>query len=226
MASVLAATVLSACAADLDMREEPDELSQTGPFDPDEFDDPKVFNRYYGFPPEWEEELAEEKLEEAGRQGDFEREMNFDDGTIFTRLVPPGIGREIPVQCNNKRVLRQIVDRFAWAENETWHRGFVIARIEAPRVRFVELEEDVGTIPRRYCLARAVMTNGRVHPLFYRTEEEMGFASIGDGVSFCLLGLDPWRVYDAACRVLRPPLERSLVLYELDQVEGFAYRFD
>ena len=132
-----------------------------------------------------------------------EPDGTFDDGGPFTRLAPPGINREQPVLCANKRVLRQIVDRFAWAENETWRRGFVIARIEEPRPRYYIGPRDLGTIPHRHCVARAVMTDGRSYTLYYTTEEEMGFASIGDGVNFCLAGLDPWRVHDAYCRTVR-----------------------
>ena len=31
----------------------------------------------------------------------------------------------------------------------------------------------------------------------------MGFASIGDGVEFCVSGFDRWNVYNSGCRVLR-----------------------
>jgi len=154
---------------------------------PSEFGDDDVFDRYYGAPPPPEEDGPDA----------------FDDGGIYTRLVPPGINRAEAVACANKRVLRQIVDRFAWAENETWHHGFVIARIEEPRLRYTIEPQELGTIPHRHCVARAVMTDGRAYTLYYTTEEEMGFASIGDGVSFCLLGLDPWRVHDAFCRTVR-----------------------
>jgi hypothetical protein len=127
----------------------------------------------------------------------------FEEGNIFTRLFPPGINRQEPVLCANKRVLRQIVDRFAWAENRTWHRGFVIARLENPQLRYDVPAEEVGMVPRRYCEARAVMTNGETYTVYYTTEEELGFASIGDYVDFCVLGLDPWRVHDGFCRTVR-----------------------
>ena len=127
----------------------------------------------------------------------------FDDGGPFTRLVQPGINWQEPVLCANKRVLRQIVDRFAWAENRTWHRGFVIARLENPQLRYDVPAEEVGMVPRRYCEARAVMTNGETYTVYYTTEEELGFASIGDYVDFCVLGLDPWRVHDGFCRTVR-----------------------
>ena len=132
-----------------------------------------------------------------------EPDARFDDGSIFTRLLPPGINRREPVLCANKRVLRQIVDRFAWAENETWHRGFVIARIENPGLRYDVPPEDVGMIPHRHCQARAIMTDGEAYTVYYTTEEETGFASVGDGVDFCVLGLDPWRVHDGFCRTVR-----------------------
>ena len=107
-----------------------------------------------------------------------------------------------PLACNNPRVLDRIVDRFAWAERNTWRRGFVMARIDDPRLRY-DILNGPSMIDHTHCQAEAVMTNDTVRKVYYIVEENMGLASIGTGVTFCVLGLDPWYVYDAACRTLR-----------------------
>ncbi|WP_051631120.1 hypothetical protein [Afifella pfennigii] len=107
-----------------------------------------------------------------------------------------------PSICEEPWVLNYIAKRFAWAEQNTWQRGFVINTLLNPRLSYVS-----GTAPARilaeHCTADAVMTDGTTRDVYYIVEKGMGLASIGDGVTFCVLGLDPWRVYDADCRTVR-----------------------
>ena len=104
--------------------------------------------------------------------------------------------------CADARMLARISQRFAWAERNTWQRGYEIAAIERPRLRYTVFKGP-SMIRHRHCRATAVMTNGARRALFYTVSAGMGFASIGQGVDFCLAGLDPWRVHGAACRSLR-----------------------
>ncbi len=99
-------------------------------------------------------------------------------------------------------MLDRIAERFAWAERNTWQRGYQIATIENPRLRYTVFSGP-STIRHRHCRASAVMTNGDRRTVFYTVSAGMGFASIGNGVDFCLAGLDPWRVHGAACQSLR-----------------------
>lgn len=57
---------------------------------------------------------------------------------------------------------------------------------------------------RRYCRARADMSDGRTRSVFYMIEEYQGFAGLTWNVETCVAGFDRWHVYDAWCRVLRP----------------------
>ncbi len=104
--------------------------------------------------------------------------------------------------CADTNVLEGIASRFAWAERNTWHRGFVIASIGNGRNSGHPYFEP-GIVRREYCRADSVMTNGRNHTVYYAIEFGVGFASIGNYVDFCVLGLDPWHVYDEACRTVR-----------------------
>lgn len=104
--------------------------------------------------------------------------------------------------CADARMLARISERFAWAERNTWQRGYQIAAIETPRLRYTVFRGP-SMIRHRHCRASALMTNGARRTLFYTVSAGMGLASIGQGVDFCLAGLDPWRVHGAACRSLR-----------------------
>jgi hypothetical protein len=63
---------------------------------------------------------------------------------------------------------------------------------------------EVSLIDRRYCSATAWLSNGERSEVVYLIEATQGFASIGWNVESCLPGYDPWRVYDAWCRSIRP----------------------
>src|SRR5215203_5038552 len=54
----------------------------------------------------------------------------------LARLIPHGLFRDAPSSCDNQRALQKIVHRFAWAERHTWRRGFVIAELKQPRLRY------------------------------------------------------------------------------------------
>lgn len=120
----------------------------------------------------------------------------------LAKIVPPGLFSDTPVACDDPRVLKRIAERFAWAEKRTWRRGFVIDLIEDPVQRYTVLNGP-SIIRHRHCKATALMTNDKRYPIFYIVEDEMGFASIGDGVTFCVQGLDRWHIYDRACRTMK-----------------------
>lgn len=103
--------------------------------------------------------------------------------------------------CGKPAVLSYITRNFAWAERHTWRRGFTIAALENPRFRYIDA--DPTTIPKRRCEADVAMTNGWRSTVYYEIQDGQGFASIGDRVLYCVVGLDPWHIYNEACRVVR-----------------------
>jgi len=104
--------------------------------------------------------------------------------------------------CADPTVRSRIMERFAWAERNTWQRGFVMASLENGRLSNHPYNEP-GIIHREYCMADAAMTDGSMRVVYYAIEFGVGFASLGNYVDFCVLGLDPWRVHDAACRTVQ-----------------------
>ena len=57
---------------------------------------------------------------------------------------------------------------------------------------------------RRFCEARAQMSDGRARHVYYAIMEHSGFVGVSWNLRACVDGLDPWRVYDARCRTVRP----------------------
>ena len=105
--------------------------------------------------------------------------------------------------CEAAEVISRITERFAWAETNTWHRGFFIDDVRNIRQTSVK-DEGPSHIDRRYCRSTAELSNGNRSELVYLIEAGQGFASIGWRVEFCLPSYDPYRVYDAWCRAIRP----------------------
>lgn len=107
--------------------------------------------------------------------------------------------------CANQRLLGTIQNRF---------RHQVTHVPNLPDVRIVDFQriyekrylpaEEEWPIGRRYCAAKATLSDGHVRDVWYLVEEGQGFASIGDNVEFCVAGFDRWLVYNSPwCRVLR-----------------------
>lgn len=104
-------------------------------------------------------------------------------------------------ECDDASVLSKIVERFNWAEDATWQRGFYLENIELTRERLVQ-STHVSPIPRRYCRAHARLTDGTHPTLLYLIEGGQGLAGNHYNVEFCLQGFDRWNEYDGSCRVL------------------------
>ena len=117
-------------------------------------------------------------------------------------VKPPPAMMRASSSCGDFGVLGHIKGRFASTERHTWHRGFVMAKIDNPRPSAHPYAEP-GFVKRDYCMADSVMTNGRSYPVYYVVEHGLGFAGIGRNIDFCVPGLDPWRVHDGDCRTVR-----------------------
>jgi hypothetical protein len=104
--------------------------------------------------------------------------------------------------CDAPEVIAKIHQKFAWSE--TWHayRGVGLAGVDRIRERRVEYFGP-HPIPRRYCHARAILSNGKNVSMPYLIEEGMWVAGTRWNVEFCATGYDRWRVYGGSCRVLR-----------------------
>jgi hypothetical protein len=104
--------------------------------------------------------------------------------------------------CGHPGVLGHIMHNFAWTERTLWHRGFVMQSIDNPRSSGHPYAEP-GQVLRDYCTADTTMSNGMQFEVYYAIEHGLGFVGIGSNIDFCVLGLDPWHVYDGFCRTVR-----------------------
>ena len=106
--------------------------------------------------------------------------------------------------CHDPAVVATIPEKFAHYDANVIYSGLGIVNIDG-------IHEDAlkaggpSLIDRRYCGATAWLSNGQTHEVVYLIEgPKLGFASIGWHVESCLPGFDPYRVYDAWCRSIRP----------------------
>ena len=59
-------------------------------------------------------------------------------------------------------------------------------------------------IPRRYCSGDVMLSDGKVRSVHYSIIEDGGFAGFGQGVEWCVTGLDRNWAYNPGCKAARP----------------------
>src|SRR6266851_3561848 len=59
-------------------------------------------------------------------------------------------------------------------------------------------------IPRRYCSADVMLSDGKLRTVHYSIIEDGGFAGFGQGVEWCVTGLDRNWAYSPGCKAARP----------------------
>ena len=63
---------------------------------------------------------------------------------------------------------------------------------------------ESDNIPRRYCTAEAMVSDGKVRTVHYSIIEDGGIASMGQGVEWCVVGLDRNWAYNPGCTAAQP----------------------
>jgi hypothetical protein len=105
--------------------------------------------------------------------------------------------------CDSPSVTWKIAEKFAYQDRHLIHSGLGIARID-------DVRETGGPgwpsrIDRRYCGATAWLSDGSQSEVVYLIEgPHLGAFSKHWHVESCLPGYDPFHVYDAGCRSIRP----------------------
>ncbi len=113
-------------------------------------------------------------------------------GPRYDGVVPP---------CET--ALGKIASRFAQKESQYWNSDLQILDFE--KVREIALRPwAAGTIPRRFCSAVAVVSDGRKHRVDYWIGEDTGLIGATWGVEWCVVGLDRNWAYNPACKMARP----------------------
>jgi len=111
--------------------------------------------------------------------------------------------------CDNSWVTGRISDRFQQKESQYWNSALTIESYD----RFREIgfrANGVSFIPRRYCIARVMMSDHKERTVIYDVQEDLGIIGWDYGVEWCVIGLDRNNAYSPACSVLRPFAEQYL----------------
>ena len=104
-------------------------------------------------------------------------------------------------QCGE--ALGTISSQFAEKESKFWNSSLEITGYaDVHEVAFRPWAND--SIPRRFCTASVMLTDGRARQVHYSIIEDGGFAGFGQGVEWCVVGLDRNWAYNPSCRAARP----------------------
>jgi len=127
---------------------------------------------------------------------------------LLARPLVPAERRYFPYSgalpsCADPAVLERVSSQFAGVESEYWKSDLQILSYDL--IREISYRGDgLDLIPRRYCQAKGVFSDGRVRPVTYNIGEELGFSSYGFGVELCVGGLDREFAYAPNCKMVRP----------------------
>jgi hypothetical protein len=108
-------------------------------------------------------------------------------------------GRVAPCES----ALPTISTQFWEKESTFWNSDLRITGYDRIReTAFRPWQSD--NIPRRYCSAEALVSDGKVRTVHYSIIEDGGFAGFGQGVEWCVVGLDRDWAYNPRCRAAKP----------------------
>jgi hypothetical protein len=117
-------------------------------------------------------------------------------------LSGPRYSHDVPL-CTDHGPLDKIMARFANKESDFWNSSLKIVRFD--QIREIAWEPwSSDTIPRRFCTASVVVSDGKRHTLNYSIIEDGGMIGATYGVEWCVAGLDRNWAYNPACRAARP----------------------
>src|SRR5579871_3499831 len=105
--------------------------------------------------------------------------------------------------CDEHGPLDRIISRFASKEGSYWNSALQIVGFE--NIREIAWEPwSSGTIPRRFCTASVLVSDGKRHQINYSIIEDGGIIGSTWGVEWCVVGLDRNWAYNPSCRMARP----------------------
>jgi hypothetical protein len=99
--------------------------------------------------------------------------------------------------------LGTITSQFQEKESTFWNSSLQITAYgEIHETAFRPWQSD--NIPRRYCSADVMLSDGKARIVHYSIIEDGGFAGFGQGVEWCVTGLDRNWAYNPGCKAARP----------------------
>jgi hypothetical protein len=123
----------------------------------------------------------------------FEKEFWL-SGPLYSAKVP---------LCEEHEPLKMIQRRFSTKEGKFWNSDLKIVGFE--RIQEVSWEPWApGTIPRRFCRASVLISDGVRRSMYYSITEDGGMIGASYGVEFCVVGLDREWSYQPDCLRAKP----------------------
>ena len=112
-----------------------------------------------------------------------------------------------PKYDGNVAPCEQAVPTITWQfkdkESTYWNSSLTITGFDRiHEIAFRPWQSD--NIPRRYCSASVLMSDGKVRTVNYAIVEDGGFAGYGQGVEWCVTGLDRNWAYNPMCKAGKP----------------------
>jgi hypothetical protein len=106
-------------------------------------------------------------------------------------------------RCDNESVGGNIASAFAGKESGYWNSSATIQKFD--RVREIGFEPwGSNFIPRRFCTARALISDGTYHQVSYAIAEDTGWLGTTWGVRWCVSGYDRNLASAPNCKMARP----------------------
>ncbi len=125
---------------------------------------------------------------------------NWLEKTLY--LWGPKFDSQIPA-CDNTWAIETIRHRFATTQDRFWNSELSIQSVEQVQEVAFRPWAD-GTIPRRFCTSRALISDGKWRTLKYSIIEDGGMIGASWGVQWCVVGLDRNWAYNPACKAAGP----------------------
>jgi hypothetical protein len=102
-----------------------------------------------------------------------------------------------------ERALGTISVQFQEKESQFWNSALQITGYgRVHETAFRPWQSD--NIPRRFCSADVMLSDGKMRSVHYSIIEDGGFAGFGQGVEWCVTGLDRNWAYNPSCRAAKP----------------------
>lgn len=102
-----------------------------------------------------------------------------------------------------EKALGTITTQFWEKESTFWNSSLrITAYGQVHETAFRPWQSD--NIPRRFCSADVMLSDGKMRTVHYSIIEDGGFAGFGQGVEWCVTGLDRDWAYNPGCKAARP----------------------
>ena len=102
-----------------------------------------------------------------------------------------------------ERALPTIASQFREKEGKFWNSALTITGFgRIHETAFRPWQSD--NIPRRFCSGDVMISDGKMRTVHYSIIEDGGFAGFGQGVEWCVTGLDRNWAYSPGCRAAKP----------------------